>query len=781
WMSFAKFETVYQRVFAEQYQVPLDEISAATSKLTRLGVAVANTQEVANILRSGLAMAPSAGAAGVYNSFGTLIAAQNQAGSDGTHVGVPGERLDAAFVAALQRASAGGVAIETDSGIVLAATMVGIEGEDIGGVFIAIDTATLSGPKEAAWHQAMKIASVLGLSAGALQLVVILGWGRRAFDLSNRHTVPIDRLKLQRKVLGLVLLTQCAALGAQLYADHQVFKAQLGPLITAKSDSAVVAMANKFELAVGYGVPLAKIPDAEATLQALVAQSPAIDLAEVSVGSVSLSAGSRRADDSYYRSARAIGEPGTGQANVYTNQSFAARTFNHLLFDLGTLGVVFLLASAEGFAFLSCIARSQRNRQAQVKPVSNSRADSLSPANEPAKLVAFPLFLYVLTEELTRSFLPRYAAGLYDGSWGISADLAASLPISAYMLVVATGTLASLLGATGRHTHHLFLLGSAVTLIGLLGTAVTQDYTQFVGFRCLSALGYAFVTLAFQNYISELPKGPQRKRALTAFISSVMLAAICGVSMGGVLVDHFGETGVFWLVSAIMVVAFMLGRRFIFRRQTADADGGSALTMRDFGMVFRSNDFLVHLGLVAIPSKMVLTGFLFYWVPLSLGPLALSPVDIARVMMMYFLVAVVVSKLSGMLADESVASQQRWIILGVVCTGVAPLLMLLEFSVITTTTSVMLLAAGQALANSAVANRMADSVAATPSAQVLGLFRVFERSGSVIGPILVGILIASVGFVDAAAGMGLIVLMAGVGLVIYYVLAWLGSKTVNHA
>lgn len=780
WMSFSKFEAVYQRVFVEQYQVPLDDMSAGTSKLTRLGVVVANTPGVASILRAGLAMAPTARAAGVYSSTGVLIAAQNQAGQEGSVVGVAGEPIAPGIVDALKRASEGGIAVETGDGLVLATPMLGIEGEVIGGLFMVIESATLWDPQNTAWQQAIKLAGALGLGGGALQLIVLLGWGRRAFNGSPTDT-SAHPIKRQRQALAMVLVIQCAALGAQLYGDHQVFKSHLGPLINAKSDSAVIATANKFELALRYGLPLAGIPDAQATLQILVDQSPAIDLAEVSVATVSLSAGARRADDRYYRSDRVIQAGSAGRATVYTNESFAARTFNQLLFDLGTLGVVFLLAAAEGFAFLSYLARLQSNRQVALQPDTGAVAEPIQGLNEPAKLVAFPLFLYVLTEELTRSFLPRYAASLYDGGWGISTDLAASLPISAYMLVVAAGTMASLLGATGRHTQRLFVIGSGVTLVGLLGTALTQGYVEFIGFRCLSALGYAFVTLAFQNYISELPKGPQRKRALTAFISSVMLAAICGVSMGGVLVDYFGEKGVFLLVSGIMVVAFMLGRGFVFQRQTEGAIGVGPLTSVHFGNVFRSHDFLVHLAFVAIPSKMVLTGFLFYWVPLSLVPLALSPVDIARVMMMYFLVAVVVSKLSGMLPDDSAASQQRWIVLGVVCTGAAPLAMMIEFSVATTTASVMLLAAGQALANSAMANRMSEAVANTPSPHVLGLFRVFERSGSVIGPILAGVLVSALGFVDAAAGMGLVVLASGLVLVAYYLRLSLVSKEVRHA
>src|SRR5437762_316636 len=109
----------------------------------------------------------------------------------------------------------------------------------------------------------------------------------------------------------------------------------------------------------------------------------------------------------------------------------------------------------------------------------------------------------------------------------------------------------------GRRTA--MLMGAAIATAGFGASALAHNLYDLLLWRSLCALGYAMVFVAAQGYVLDRTDSSNRAQGFALFIGAIMVATVCGPSIGGILADNIGyrmSFGVSAIMSLVSVLAF---------------------------------------------------------------------------------------------------------------------------------------------------------------------------------------------------------------------------------
>jgi MFS family permease len=381
-----------------------------------------------------------------------------------------------------------------------------------------------------------------------------------------------------------------------------------------------------------------------------------------------------------------------------------------------------------------------------------------------------PLFAFILAEELTRSYLPSYVNQLLVAIPGVSPQVVIGLPIMLFMLIVALGQpyLGSWSERVGR--RKAMLVGAIVATVGFTGTALAYNLYDLILWRSLCALGYAMVFVAAQGYVLDRTGHENRAQGFALFIGAIMVATVCGPSIGGILADNIGYRMSF-AVSAVMSLVSILA---ITRLPTQDARPAAAKPtrpprMREIVALATSRRFMTLTGLAAIPAKIILTGVCFYLVPLYIVSIGNTSAMAGRMLMVYAVMMVLIVPLSASLSDATMR-RDRYVSVGLIISGLSGLLLLVSDSFLVLFGVVFLLGLGQALSIAAqsalVAEHCQNEIRVYGHDAVYGVYRLLERLGNAMGPLLASLLVIFWGYQGAFVALSALVLFCGIAFTI---------------
>ena len=254
-----------------------------------------------------------------------------------------------------------------------------------------------------------------------------------------------------------------------------------------------------------------------------------------------------------------------------------------------------------------------------------------------------PLFAFIIAEELTRSYLPGYVGELIVPVAGLSPQVVIGLPIMLFMLIVALGQpyLGGWSERVGRRTA--MLAGAMVATAGFGLCALAYNLYDFLLWRSLCALGYAMVFVAAQGYVLDRSDASNRAQGFALFIGAIMVATVCGPSIGGILADNIGYRASF-AVSAVMAFISILTIWRLPREEARDPSrrGSRAPTLREIGALITNARFMTLTGLAAMPAKIILTGMCFYLIPLYIVSIGDTQAMAGRLLMVYAVMMVLI-------------------------------------------------------------------------------------------------------------------------------------------
>jgi len=402
-------------------------------------------------------------------------------------------------------------------------------------------------------------------------------------------------------------------------------------------------------------------------------------------------------------------------------------------------------------------------------------------------VVRTPLFLAIFAEGLSLSFLPVHAATLPLPDWGMDRSFLLGLPITVFMLgiVVATpmgGRLVRLFG-----TRRIFLAASLPYAAGYLVTALGDSLAELLAGRLLSAVGYALLTIAAQAALTGMVGPERRTRSMAVFVGAVMGATACGAAAGAVVADRFGFDASFLLATGLALLAALVAWRHLPQdmpgtgvegradpRPAAGRDGSSLSALTN-------PRFLALLLLAAIPAKLFLTGVIFYLAPLLLTSLEVSPPAIGRTVMSYALIIVLTVDFSAWVTDRYRLGHAQIVAAGLL-TGAGALALLVLDPATGLLVAIACYGVAQSLSAAPLLSVVPDlcprEAALHGPAALFAQVRLFERVGSIAGPMLAAGLTVAVGPVWTVVWIGAV---CAAGSVLYGLAAAVGGRATGAA
>jgi MFS family permease/HAMP domain-containing protein len=381
--------------------------------------------------------------------------------------------------------------------------------------------------------------------------------------------------------------------------------------------------------------------------------------------------------------------------------------------------------------------------------------------------VRMPLFLFFFATELSRAFLPIFARDLYQPRPGISYEVAIALPIALYLLLVAllTPMAGALAGRTG--SRRLFLLGLVPTAVGLLMTAFASDLLALILWRCVNAIGFALTSIAALDYIARAAGRTRRAEGMAIYTAAFVTAGLCGTSIGGILADRLGYHATFIIATGITLLSAIMLLINLRERGGGAAGAGTRLRLADFGLILAHRGFQLLIVAAAIPTQLLTTGYLFYATPMLLDEKGYSASIIGQVMMIYFIIMILFGVPTARLADR-VGNYRLFASAGLMLAGLSALLPQLAEGATHYALWIGLSMALVGLAHAAcipaqgaILLQEAERFGGERRTAAISAYRVLERIGSVLGPLLAATLAGVYGYSWTIGLLGLYVLGCG--------------------
>lgn len=355
-------------------------------------------------------------------------------------------------------------------------------------------------------------------------------------------------------------------------------------------------------------------------------------------------------------------------------------------------------------------------------------------------------FIAIFCEYLSAGFLPQLLRGAAV-QWGLGQG-AASFAFTAYFLAFLMVLLPVSAWVDREGPRKAVILGALLAAFACLIPVASLDFGALLLSRAIAGLGQGLLFIGMQAAVLAHAPAGQRTQAAAIIVFGFNGGMIAGAAIGSLLVQDVAAVGVFAIGA---VTALLLAAYAAWAIAAPPARSGGAMTfgrmLRDVPHAFASLGFLRALLLIGAPAKAVLTGAVGFALPLLLGGLGWAPEDIGQIIMLYAAGVLLSGGAAARFVDRTGRSSATLVFgglvsaLALVCIGLtglwtpAPIL------------QVTLVAGGTlllGLAHGCINAPVITYIAGTGAAATLGangataLYRVVERAGHVLGPLLAG-------------------------------------------
>ncbi|NRD55236.1 MFS transporter [Corallococcus exiguus] len=384
-----------------------------------------------------------------------------------------------------------------------------------------------------------------------------------------------------------------------------------------------------------------------------------------------------------------------------------------------------------------------------------------------------PLFVFLFGSELSRSFWPLFVKRLYHPSPYFSESFMVALPMSLWVtaMVVCTPLAGRLLNT--KSSRVAMLVGMVPAGLGLFMTGLASSLTELFFWRVVTAGGYGIVTTTALLHVARTSKQSHGARSMGVFVGASTAASVCGTAIGGILADRIGYAATFGVASALVGLAMALVLLLAPDLGPVRArEEGEPRAMAAYLGILKRGRVLLFILLAAMPARLVLTGFLFYLTPLRLHAMGFTEAAIGRLMMGYFIVTVFATPVVSLLADRH-GWHRGMMLVGGGLSGLGVLLFASAGGSWQLLAAVLLVGLGQALAATpllaSIPPLFAEECAGFGLDSLLSVFRMIERVGSLVGPLLAAALLGASGFVRSThvIGVGMLALTAGLAAYLF--------------
>lgn len=362
------------------------------------------------------------------------------------------------------------------------------------------------------------------------------------------------------------------------------------------------------------------------------------------------------------------------------------------------------------------------------------------------------------------SFLPVLARSQWAGDaaalYWLPGDVAAGLPVSAFWLAVAAAQLSTGLWERGRNHRVLMLVFAGLATVGLALAGLADHVLALTVWRAVGGFGFGAVMILVQDALIRA-MGPQaRTQASGLYLSLFFGGTIFGTLAGGWLAGAVGAPATLLLAAGLSAAATIFGSRVPHHREAATATGGLSPAE------ILGNRRLVALVLfAAVPSRVLNTGLAFYIVPLYLHDLGVAQGTTGWVVASYSLILATTTGFWSRIIDRN-GRPLSFVVSGALLSALAALVIPLGWSGLWgAVAAVALLGVAQSVGMAPQVTVLFQVAAAEMErcgrTRLLGFYRVCERLGLFLGPLLTALLVGQLGYERSLAILAGVVGIAG--------------------
>lgn len=585
---------------------------------------------------------------------------------------------------------------------------------------------------------------------------------RRAEVLSSRLVVWVS----------LVILIGMVGFGVYVVRAFQV---SLAPELDRRAALIGTAVRDDIARALSFGIPVERMVGVEAYLRSYLEAFPDLEFlairdadgATVFLGGVESSAVDAASAASVVHAFPVTMDDGpAATVDVGVDRAFARSRLRDVALDVLVILVVAIVT-----VFELTLAISQRivaHRAARMASDGTAIEGSVGSVGSVGD-IRLALFLFALGEELNKSFLPMYIGAARNPFPWLDANVAISLPIVAYVLTLAivTPLAGRMSGSVGQ--RGLFLIGLVPAALSHLGMSFADDIVTIVGLRALTGIGYGLATVACQEYLLDRLEVGKRARSAGVFVAVVIGGTFAGTALGGIFADKLGYQAVFWISATLVLASGLLALGMMQGGLARSGRDAATFAFRDMLAVLRRPALLSLLAGVTVPMNVLMAAFLWYLVPLTMSDLGASASVIARTLMLYYLVILLVGPAAGAAADRALG-RRRLVGLASLIAATALFLPVAMPMAATITAAVLIVGMGHAAVRGpqiALALDLAEQDGTTKGrGAVLAAMRSLERLGSLVGLLGISAVASRYGFFTAMGAVGVLATAAALAYLV---------------
>ena|GEM_PF-1173121 len=735
-LNYYKFRNILGELVRDNVAVAAQDIEQSIRLSLSLGLSLSSMQALPTLLERQAGIDPSIISIKVSDTSGRILyAAPPQASA---------APLPESWRKAAQLVKAGLWQVEEEKQRVVGWTLRNNFDLPVGSLTIQYSTQDIDSGTQAIFAPLMQRALLVFALAALFGAILV----RLVTHLAKRNG------RMAWLATSAIMLVTIVALATFSWLAVPLFEHHLLPELKQKAQVIGQAEAALINKAMSHGIALDQLYGVEQKLQQDLAENAG--LAFISVIDINGRALFHAARENHREEAAAIAVPlqSAGSLRLGLDPAFTQKLVRELAMDIAVVLIVAFFFTLELLAYLSAST--------------GKSADPLSASRD----IRTPAFIFFLSEELTRPFLPNFVAGVADGMSFLPHHLVIGLPIMLFMLIVALSQ--PWMGAIGQRAGHrqLLIAGACAAIVGFLGCAWCASIYSFLLWRSVCALGYAAIFVSAQGHILDNTDHSNRSAGFALFVGAIMVATICGPSIGGILADNIGPRTTFAVAAALAALAipFMLRLTKPDRTPQESSENAAQVGFADTLRLLRNRRFVALCLCAAVPAKILLTGYCFYLLPLYVLSIGSTQAMAGRLLMMYAVIMVLLMPLAARYADRR-NLRAVFVVAGLSLSALGGLAAMGFLNLWTGLLLVIGLGFGQALSitsqSTLVSSLTPEETASMGHGVVYGVYRLLERLGNAIGPMLAGALLAWFGFQVAFVALGGIALMAAI---VFYLL-----------
>ena len=381
-------------------------------------------------------------------------------------------------------------------------------------------------------------------------------------------------------------------------------------------------------------------------------------------------------------------------------------------------------------------------------------------------------FLAVFIEGLNASFLPHYLQSATDTA-GFSGLYAAALFTAFFAAFVAV------LAPAGRYAErgeikHMMLLGMALIAVGMWIMSHTTDFYTLLLARILGGMGQGLTFIAVQSYILAIASDNMRTQGMAKQVFAQNSGVIAGAVIGALVVAFLSEIQIFTsgsviaLFTLLLIAALVPGLgRNAQHTPPSTSNNGENSTLTHIKQLIGDFEFIRALFLVGVTSKIVYNGIVFFAIPILMKQQGYPQEDIGQALMLFAAAVLIANHFVAQLADRF-GNVAHILFIGMVVSGLGAVLVGMSDSGYANEPALIIGILLLGAANGFIAAPIVSHILDTPSANIVGkrstvaIYRLLERCGHVVGPLIIGqLLIINATNASAVALVGAVVILFG--------------------